>query len=71
MSELTERERCKYCAFRTKLIMWERDKNGRYLPNYDNPLTCCTAIEGVVFGDTEPNDNGFCECFIDKEQEHE
>ena len=68
-----EDESCKTCACRTELIMWEDDEKGRYLPNYDNPLWCCTAIPGVVFGHTDPSHNSLCECDIHKveEQEHD
>ena len=49
--------------------MWERNDEGRYLPNYDNPLECCMLLadEGQIFGHTEPTDESdMCEMFTPK-----
>lgn len=61
-------ECCKNCKYRAELIMWE-EQNGRYLPNYNKPLVCCTALvflEGgnTVYGHTDVTHNGMCELFV-------
>lgn len=63
------KECCKNCKLLGELIMWERNDEGRYLPNYDNPLECCMLLadEGQIFGHTEPTDESdMCEMFTPK-----
>ena len=64
---------CGNCAFQARLIMWERDKKDRYLPNHNKELTCCTAFVGLsdgsntVYGHTErTNGKGMCECWCER-----
>ena len=65
---------CMNCKHLKRLIMWCYNNKGRYLPNYDRPLQCCTALadekDGTVYGHTEPvSENNLCEMW--EEQEHE
>lgn len=61
------KECCNNCRYQSELILWERDKENRYLPNYDHKLTCCIAftLESRVYGHTEEH-NGQCEMFSPK-----
>ena len=71
---------CNNCLFQSRLIMWERgcDKDfpDRYLPNYDKPMTCCTAMvrmsdgSNTVYGHSEPaeDDYGICEMWMSTER---
>lgn len=65
-----DKECCRNCEYRAKLIMWE-ECDGRYLPNYNRPLVCCTALvdEDVVYGHTDATHNGMCEMFTMRGEE--
>lgn len=69
-----QRKDCGNCEHQSGLIMWERDKDGNYRPNYDNELNCCTAMVGmsdgnIVYGNTEPHNNGICEMWVRRKVE--
>lgn len=71
---MNENERCSNCVFRARLIMWE-EKDGHYFPNYNRPLTCCTALvnlddgSNTVYGHTKTNYDGMCEMFVMRGEE--
>lgn len=48
-------ESCNNCKYQKRLILWERDTEDRYLPNYDKELTCCVLFDDVIYGHTEPH----------------
>lgn len=68
-----EEENCNNCKHKNRLIMWERDKEGNYLPNYDKKLACCTAFVNIedgkprVYGFTEDRDD-ICEMWAERKE---
>ena len=64
-------KKCSSCVYQSRLVMWERNGDGVYLPNYHKELTCCTVLvrlsdgSNTVYGHTEPHD-GVCEMFTER-----
>ena len=69
---MSDRERCDNCLYQSWLILWERELDGRYLPNYAKMRTCCTALvrqsdgTNCVYGHTEQHDDGICEMYTER-----